>query len=162
MLKNGSKEYNRRDSEYRNLMESGDYSEGYFSKKGGGYYVVEKSNFPHKQEELEAARYLADKGYKVQLKDEAGSVRTPDGKIFSASFEQSSPKGDSVNNFKNCLEHARDKPGATAAVVYMKDAGHSKATIAKAIEKYSMYNTKKLDVYVVTKDGRLHRWRTHE
>jgi len=102
------------------------------------------------------------KDYKITLKDEAGDVRTPDGYVFSAGFEQSSPKGDSVNNFKNCLEHARDKPGATAAVVYMKDAGHTKATIKAGIEKYRQHNSKPLRVYVVTKDGRIHRWDTHK
>lgn len=161
-LKGGSKEYNAREKEFADMMQSGKYSKGYFSEKGGGYYVVENSKATHKPEELEAARFLADKGYKVTLKDEAGSIRTPDGYIFKAGFEQASPKGNSVNNFKNCLEHARNKPGATAAVVYMKDAGHSKSTIKQAIDKYSNTNKKQLDVYVVTKDGRIHRWRTHK
>lgn len=57
---------------------------------------------------------------------------------------------------------ARDKPGATAAVVYMKDAGHTKATIKAGIEKYRQHNSKPLRVYVVTKDGRIHRWDTHK
>ena len=69
-------------------------------------------------------------------------------------------KGDSANNFKNCLEHARDKLGATTAVVYMKYAGHKKADVAKGIDKYSVHNDKRLRVYVVTKSGRIHRWDT--
>lgn len=162
MLKGGSREYNSRQTEFNQLRQSGQYSDGYFSEKGGGYYLIERSNASHKPEEIEAARFLADKGYKVTLKDEAGSVRTPDGYVFSTAFEQSSPKGDSVNNFKNALEHARDKPGAQAAVVYMKDAGHSKTTIAQAIKKYSGHNSKRLKVFVVTKDGRIHRWETHK
>lgn len=161
-LQGGSKEYNKREKEFDDMMKSGEYSQGYFSEKGGGYYVVENSKAKHKPEELEAARYLADKGYKVTLKDEAGSIRTPDGKIFSASFEQSTPQGNSVNNFNKCLNHAKNKPGATAAVVYMKNGTHSKETIKKAIDSYSCHNKKQLEVYVVTKDGRIHRWRTHQ
>ena len=161
-LKGGSREYNSREKEFAEMMGSGKYSQGYFSEKGGGYYVIENSKARHKPEELEAARFLADKGYKVTLKDEAGIVRTPDGYIFKAGFEQSTPKGDSINNFKHSLEHARNKPGATAAVVYMKEAGHTKETIKKAIDKYSTTNKKRLDVYVVTKDGRIHRWKTHK
>ena len=161
-LTGGSREYSRREVEFHQLMNSGRYSNGYFSGKGGGYYLVEKSSTSHKPEEIEAARFMADKGYKITLKDEAGDVRTPDGYVFSAGFEQSSPKGDSVNNFKNCLEHARDKPGASAAVVYMRDAGHTKANVKAGIAKYRQHNSKPLRVYVVTKDGRIHRWNTHE
>jgi hypothetical protein len=145
-------------------MASGDYSGGYFSAKSGGYYVIENSPATHKPEEIEAARIMANQGYKVKLKDESGEVRTPDGEIFNVGFEQSTPSGESesVNNFKNALEHARDKPNAKAAVVYMKYANHTRETIGKAIDKYSQYNSKKLDVFVVTRDGRIHRWRTHE
>lgn len=131
-------------------------------RQSGFCFVVENSRAKHKPEELEAARFMADKDYIVTLTDEAGDVRTPDGSVFSAEFEQSSPKGDSVNNFKNCLEHARDKPRATAAVVYMRDAGHTKAIVKAGIEKYREHNSQPLRVYVVTKDGRIHRWNTHK
>lgn len=161
-LKGGSREYSRREAEFNQLMRSGHYSLGYFSQKGGGYYLVEKSQAAHKPEEIDAARFMTDKGYKITLKDEAGDVRTPDGYVFSAAFEQSSPKGDTANNFKNCLEHARDKPGASTAVVYMRDAKHTKATVMAGIERYRQHNSKQLRVYVVTKDGRIHRWDTHK
>lgn len=161
-LKGGSREYNRRETEFHQLMQSGNYSSGYFSSKGGGYYVVENSSAKHKPEEIEAARFMAEKGYIITLKDEAGHVRTPDGYVFSAGFEQSSPEGSSANNFKNCLEHARDKPEATAAVVFMKNAGHTKATVKAGIKRYREHNSKPLRVYVVTKDGRIHRWDTHK
>lgn len=105
----------------------------------------------------EVAHFLADKGYKVTLKDEAGRIRTPDGYIFKAGFEQASSKEDSVNNFNKCLSHAKSKPGATADVVYMKSSTHSKGTIKKAIDIYSQHNTKRLDLYVITKNGRIHR-----
>ena len=43
-LKTGSRRYSKRETEYYNQMDSGNYSAGYFSKKGGGYYVVEKKS----------------------------------------------------------------------------------------------------------------------
>lgn len=162
VLKTGSRKYSGREKEFNDLMASGNYSVGYFSKKGGGYYVIEKSPMKHKPEEIEAARLMADKGYIITLKDESGSIATPDGYVFSAGFEQSTPIGGSVNNFKNCLEHARDKPDVTAAVVYMKYSGHTKDTVREGIKRYSQHNSKKLTVYVVSKRGDIHRWRTHE
>ena len=86
-LKGGSREYNRREIAFQQLMNTGRYSYGYFSQKGGGYVLVEKSTARHKPEEIEAARLMADKGYKVTLKDEAGTMKTPDGKIFDATFD---------------------------------------------------------------------------
>ncbi len=160
-LTNGSKNYITREKQYNDLMNSGKYSNGYFSREGGGYYVIENSTATHKPEEIEAAKHLADNGYVVILKDEAGQIKTPDGYIFTAGFEQSTPRGGSVNNFKNCLEHARDKPGATAAVVYMKYASHTRETVQKGIEKYSEKNSKRLNVFVITKNGTIHRWVTH-
>lgn len=158
----GSRQYNQRKQEFQELMNSGMYSDGYFSEKSGGYYVVEESRAKHKPEELEAAKILADNGYKVTLIDEAGDIKTPDGKVFTAYFEQSTPEGSSVNNFKGALNHAWEKPNATAAVIYQKYGTHSKETIQQAIAEYSKYSPRKLDVYVLTRDGRIHHWRTHE
>lgn len=162
VLTAGSRQYNLRKQEFSDLMGSGEYSSGYFSDKGGGYYVVENSRAQHKAVELEAAKIFADNGYKVTLIDEAGSVTTPDGKIFTTYFEQSTPEGNSVNNFKRTLNHAWEKPYTTAAVVYQKYGTHSKETIRQAIAEYSKYSPRKLDVYVLTRDGRIHHWRTHE
>ena len=53
------------------MRDSGRYSSVEMGK-GGGWIAIEKSTARHKPEELEAARILADKGYKVTLKNEAG------------------------------------------------------------------------------------------
>lgn len=74
-------------------MKSGKYSDGRFSDNGGGYYLVEKSAYPHKAEEIETAKLMSDKGYVIRLKDESGTMRTPDRYAFEAGFEQSTPKG---------------------------------------------------------------------
>lgn len=67
-LKGGSLEYNRREIAFQQLMNSGKYSYGYFSQKGGGYVLIEKSSVRHKPEEIEAARLMADKGYRLRSK----------------------------------------------------------------------------------------------
>lgn len=87
-LSGGSREYSRREVEYNQLMRSGQYSSGYFSHKGGGYVLVERSSMTHSAEEIEAARYMADKGYIVTLTDESNKgkdskVKTPDGKVLT-------------------------------------------------------------------------------
>lgn len=140
-------------------MASGDYSAGYFSQKGGGYYVIENSNQEHSQEEIEAARIMADKGYKVKLKDEDGQVVTPDGYIFSASFEQRTPDGssDSSKNILAALRHGRNK-NADIAVIYQKYGKHSRKNIENAIaefEQVSPYRFKM--IFIITRDGRIHR-----
>ena len=83
-LTGGSREYSRREVEFNQLRNSGRYSSGYFSDKGGGYVLVERSSMPHEKDEIEAAMYLADKGYIVTLMDESNKdrgskVKTPDG-----------------------------------------------------------------------------------
>lgn len=95
-LTGGSREYWRREVEFNQLRYSGQYSEGYFSKKGGGYVLVERSTMPHSQDEIEAARFMADKGYIVTLTDESNQgkgskVKTPDGKIFDATLSSAHP-----------------------------------------------------------------------
>lgn len=68
--------------------------------------LSKKSSAKHKPEEIEAATILANKGYKVTRKDEAGEVKTPDGYLFTASFEQRTPTRASV---KKALGHASEK-----------------------------------------------------
>jgi len=158
-LRGGSKEFTARQSEVQQLENSGLYSSVEFSKKGGGYVAVEKSSYKHKLEELEAARFLSDKGYKVILKDEAGELKTPDGKIFKYSFEQRTPEGSTASNFAKSLEHAKLKK-ADIALVYMKYNLHTKQSVVEGIKKYESHktNTHRFnEIIIVTPDGRIHR-----
>lgn len=104
------------------MRRSGRYSSVEMGK-GGGYVAIEKSTARHRPEELEAARILADKGYKVTLKDEAGGKITPDGFLFKASFEQRTPQVGSSKNFVKGLEHAKKK-SSDIAVMYDKYGVH--------------------------------------
>ena len=79
ILKTGSREYRRRGKEVEEMLVSGKYSSVSLSVKGEGYVAIEKSPAKHKPEEIEAATILANRGYKVILKNEAGQTRTPDG-----------------------------------------------------------------------------------
>lgn len=83
--------YQNRLHEFKSKMSSVGYSDGYFSTGSGGFYLVEKTKFPHKKDEIEAARILADRGYKVYLKDEMGEFSKGDGMIFTFAYEQITP-----------------------------------------------------------------------
>lgn len=158
-LANGSQEYNRRQREVSAMLASGKYSSVEFSRSGGGYVAIEKSAAKHKSEEIEAAKILANKGYKVILKDESKplhKVKTPDGYLFSASFEQRTPTGSAASTVKNALLHARDKR-ADIAVIYTKNSTFTRQSIDEGITKYervSNYRLKK--IIVVSPSGRIH------
>ncbi len=147
-----------RKAEFEAMLASGKYSKNdcYFDNKSGGYYLTEKSRTKHKNEEIEVARHLANKGYKVVLIDEAGSTLKIDGKIFSVSYEQKTPEGSTHKNMNKALEHAKSKR-ADIAVVYMKHNKHSRASVEQGIAEYEKLNDYRFNrILVVTKDGRIH------
>lgn len=152
----GSSTYRKRQAEVETMRQSGKYSIVEMGK-GGGYVAVEKSPARHKPEELEAARILADKGYKVVLKNEAGFTRTPDGYLFKASFEQRTPIGNTAKNIRASLYHGRDKK-ADIPILYMKGNGHTRKSVEDGIrdfESSSKYRFK--EMIIITQDGRIHR-----
>lgn len=121
-------------------------------------WLLKKSTARHKPEELEAARILADKGYKVTLKNESGEMKTPDGYLFKASFEQRTPQGNNAQNFKKALGHAAEK-NADVLVAYMKKgSGHTRKSIEDGIKKFETKNNKRFkQIIIVTEDGKIHR-----
>lgn len=165
-LTNGSQEYNRRQREVSTMLASGKYSSVVFSEKGGGYVAIEKSTAKHKSEEIEAANILASKGYKVILKDEAGlghQVKTPDGYLFTASFEQGTPTKDSPTNIRNKLFHAQNKrknEHIDIAVLYSRRHLFSRKSVdagIKLFEEGSSYRFKQ--ILVVADNGHVHRYK---
>lgn len=156
-----SSTYRKRQAEVEAMRASGKYSSVEMGK-GGGYVAIEKSTARHKPEELEAARILADKGYKVVLKNEAGlghKIKTPDGYLFTASFEQRTPARDGANTIRNALFHARDK-NADMALIYSKGHTVSRESIEKGIRLYedaSSFRFKR--IIVVADNGHVHRHR---
>ena len=157
ILKSGSRQYTAREREVMEMQASGKYSSVILSKKGGGYVAVENGKAKHKPEELEAARFLADKGYKVTLKDETGQIKTPDGYLFKASFEQRTPEGSSARNFRFALEHARNKV-VDIPVVYMKYNRHTKQSVVEGLKEYEAFNSYRFkQIVIITPDGRIHR-----
>lgn len=120
MLTAGSKNYNNRKSKVEEMKASGLYSSVTFMEDGGGYVAIQKSRAKHKQDEIDAANLLAKKGYEVILKDESGEIKTPDGYLFSCTFEQRTPTKEGSITIKNALRHAKDKR-AEVAVIYSKN-----------------------------------------
>lgn len=152
----GSSTYRKRQAEVETMRQSGKYSSVEVGK-GGGYVAIEKSTAKHKPEELEAARILAEKGYKVTLKDEGGQVRTPDGYLFSASFEQRTPTKDGANTIRNALFHARDKR-ANVALIYSKGGVFSRESVEQGIRLYEDANSYRFKRIIVVSDkGNVHR-----
>ena len=160
----GSKNYKARLGDFKEKMMSGDYSEGYFSDKSGGYYLVEKSSAEHSDEEVEAAKILADKGYIVKLKDEGGNMSTPDGEVFSYTYEQRTPdKASGPNGVMKCIEHAtkkvHKKVKIDVSLIYDKHRRFTKSDIEQGIKLYEQYNrrTRFKQIIVVSPSGRVHR-----
>lgn len=154
----GSSAYRKRQEEVSAMRESGRYSSVDMGK-GGGWLAIEKSTARHKPEELEAARILSDKGYKVTLKDEGGQVRTPDGYLFSASFEQRTPTKDGANTIRNALYHARNK-GADVAVIYSRNHAFTRGSVENGIKLYEQSHDYKFKrIIVVADNGNVHRYR---
>lgn len=155
-FKRGTSTHAKRKAEVDAMHKSGRYSSVEMTA-GGGYVAIEKSKAKHKPEEIEAARTLAKKGYKVILKDEAGELKTPDGYIFTASFEQRTPQGETANNIFRGLEHAKSKR-ADIAVLYDKFEKHSRKTIEQGIVDYETKNEYRFkQIIVISKNGNVHR-----
>lgn len=158
-MKRGSREYNRRVQEVEDMLASGKYSSVEMGE-AGGYVAIEKSPAKHKPEEIEAARILSDKGYKVILKDEACEGKTPDGYVFSLAYEQKTPVGGSAANFKHALSHAAAKPDAEVAVVYMKSgwSTHTRSSVEDGIRLFEQHSSKRFkEIIVVSDNGHIHK-----
>ena len=118
----GTSTYQKRKAEAEAMRASGRYSSVEF-RDSGGYVAIEKSKMKHRPEELEAASILANKGYKVILKDETGSdigIKTPDGYLFSVSFEQRTPTRDSKKNDNACIKACKKQECRHCIIVFKR------------------------------------------
>lgn len=155
-IKPGSAEYMARETEVKAMEKSGLYSTVEMSKTGGGYMAIEEGT-RHKPEEIEAAKHMADAGYKVVLKNETGVVVTPDGYLYSYSYEQRTPvKGG--RSFMKALEHAKKK-GADVAVIYDKNQVYHAVDVEKGIRSYESYASNRhrfKRIIVISKSGKVY------
>lgn len=157
MLREDSVNYYQRQKEVSGMLASGNYSSVEMTKRGG-YVAIEKSKYKHKPEEVEAAHILANKGYKVILKNEAGSIKTPDGFLFSASFEQRTPTKDGSNTVRNALFHGRNK-GADMVVLFSKNHILTRRNIELGIKMYEeMHDYRFKQIIIVSNNGHIHRY----
>lgn len=152
----GSTAYNNRVKEVAEMRASGRYSSVEMAENGTGWVAIEKGNARHKPEEIEAAHHLADKGYKVTLGDETGSVTVPDGRIFSATFEQKTPEAKGSKGVNKALEHAKKKR-ADIAVIYDKHRLYDRRTVEDGIRHYETHNRFRFQkIIVVGSSGNVH------
>lgn len=162
----GTAEYKNRQSEVDTLRQSGKYSSVEFFENSGGYLAVEHSERKHKPEEIEAATYLAEAGYKVTLVDEHGKAKTPDGKVYTFTYEQKTPQKqgttEAAESVRKCMTHAVSK-SADIALIYDKHENYHRADIEAGISLFengnerlnpNPYRFKK--IIVVDKGGRVY------
>lgn len=153
----GSVAYSNRLKEVTAMRLSGNYSSVEMARNGTGYVAIEKSNKRHSDEEIEAAQYLASKGYKVTLKNEAGMEITEDGRLFQATFEQRTPNKGGARVVVKALEHAKAKRGTQIAVIYDKNGLFRRRDIETGIRTYESLNTYRFErIIIIGKSGRIH------
>lgn len=175
-----TEEYSTRQKEVDAMLASGKYESVEMSKKGGGYVAIEKSNMNHKPEEIEAANYMADAGYKVILTDEGGHGVSADGKVFNFVYEQSTPnpqeprtKESLTKSVKNALQHGVEKVSRAkkqnqslnidVAVIYDKYHSYHESHIEagiKEFEKYGKFRYKR--IIVVSQAGNVYEHRHND
>ena len=81
-------------------------------------------------------------------------VKTPYGKLFSASYEQKTPEGSPI---KKALDHALEK-NADIAVIFDKHNLYHKEEIYKGISDFEKYNNghKFKNILVIERNGKIH------
>lgn len=122
----------------------------------GGIFAIEKGKARHKPEEIEAGRHMANAGYQVTLKDETGVTKTPDGHIYSFSFEQRTPTTKGARSVMKALEHAKSKP-ADIAVIYDKHYVYHRQTIEQGLSLYEQFNNYRFKrIIVISKSGQVY------
>lgn len=138
----------------KEMRDSGLYSE-VITTNDGGIFAIEKGKAKHKPEEIEAGKYMAKAGYQVTLKDETGYVRTPDGYVYSFTYEQRTPtKGG--KSFKYALDHA-EKKGAKVAVIYDKHQVYHRQDVENGIKQFENHKKYRFErIIVVSKSGNVY------
>ncbi|MBP5664349.1 MAG: hypothetical protein J6X16_08790 [Bacteroidales bacterium] len=137
------------------MKASGKYSEVEMTSTGG-IYAVEKGKAHHKPEEKEAAKHMAKAGYQVTLKDETGDVKTPDGYVYSFTFEQRTANVGGARSVMKALEHAKKKT-ADVAVIYDKHYVYHRDTIEHGLSLYEHYNSYRFKrIIVISKSGNVY------
>lgn len=160
-VKEGSSEYKKRLAEVAEMRASGNYSSVEMCKNGG-YVAIEKSKTRHKDEEIEMANFLGDKGYKVILKDETIAMtvtgKTSDGYLYSATFEQRTPTSRGAKGVNKSLEHAKQKE-AEIAVIFDKYNTYKRKEVEDGIKLYESFTGNKhrfKEIIIVSSKGNVH------
>lgn len=121
----------------------------------GGIFAIEKGKARHKSDEIEAGRYMAEAGYHVTLKDETGDVQTPDGYVFSFTYEQRTPQKGGAS-FKKALDHAAEKR-TDVAVVYDKHYNYHRLDVENGIKQFEYYRHHRFKrIIVISKSGNVY------
>ncbi len=159
------------ENEYNQKLSSGAYvrQHSFLSPKGG--YVLFQSGHNFHQEEIEAAKHLANHSYRVELQPEGMRMwasawcgersRYAEGIIQGTLYDQKTVSRSATNlsgNVRYAMNHAVDK-NAKIALIYDKHGLLHRNNVREGMQAFMNVraNRGKLDsVYVVNSSGRLY------
>lgn len=159
------------EKEYNQKLSSGAYvrQHSYLSPKGG--YVLYQSGHNFHQDEIDAAKHLANHGYRVELQPEGmrmwasawrnGDSRYAEGIIEGTLYDQKTVSRSATNlsgNVRYAMNHAVNK-NAKIALIYDKHGLLHRNNVREGMKKFMGIeaNRGKLDsVYVINSSGRLY------
>ncbi len=157
--------------EFNQRLNSSSYvrQHSYLSPHGG--YVLFHSGHNYHSEEVEAAKHLANHGYRVELQPEGmrmwasawrkGNSRYAEGIIEGTLYDQKTVSRSATNpsgNVRNALNHAVEK-NAKIALVYDPHSKLHRGDVRTGMKDFMSYphNRGKLDsVFVINSFGRLY------
>lgn len=157
----------KRQTEYQNIMRTGNYKEGYFDNSGG-YYAVHKDHNevidPEENKEMFAAKALAKKGYRIYMMGEKsyieGAKKTDGFKEHSIMDIKTINKAGKYR-IENALKNAATQ-GAEVAVLVQNTKDMTRDYVESQISNYIFHakgtergNLK--EVIVVGMSGNVHR-----
>lgn len=150
----------RLQKEVESMRRSGKYESVWVSLKGLGWVAIERSPMKRSTDEILAAHYMADVGFQVILKNEAGQAITADGFIFSFAFEQKTPYKKSFEGIYKALRHARNKSTPhlpiDVAVIFDKFGHYTKQDIEAGIKEYERnHRTRFRGIIFISKTGKV-------
>ena len=154
----------KRQGEFNRLMGTGNYDESnsYMDKSGG--FVVVHNERKYNENELEAGKKLAKKGYKVYLDRERSTVAgqtAKDGRLYQSPMDIKAIKTPGKWTLKSAMDYA-SKQGAETVVVLQRSSSVTREYITNQINLFREHSPQRAKekikrVIVIGMDGSVHR-----
>ena len=169
--------YAQHAADFRESLATGKYDiENSYLSDSGAYVLFENGHNMYNEDEIVAAKAMADTGIIVELGNEGnpdfatyidnhGNHHFSEGtlSIEKFTYEQATREktvSDAVTAVKRGLAHCKDKR-SQVAVLYDKKGQYHKTDIQRGIKEYEKYNSRThlfKAILVIDKDGGVHEW----